>query len=199
MKWQHYRMLLIFIAATTHLGAAVFGKPDRTRVTTAALLGALAPDLSLYLMVAVSIWMMGIPAEVVFRDLYYSDAWQAVFAVDNSFVFWGIGLGLAIWAKRPALIAFAAAGILHIALDFPLHTHDARQHFWPLTDWVFESPVSYWDSSAHADIVGPVALMVSFGCAAYIWSRFQSLTIRLLAGILALMDLMSSGVWRFVF
>lgn len=181
------------------LGAAVFGKPDRTRVTTAALLGALAPDLSLYLMVAVSIWMMGIPAEVVFRDLYYSDAWQAVFAVDNSFVFWGIGLGLAIWAKRPALIAFAAAGILHITLDFPLHTHDARQHFWPLTDWVFESPVSYWDSSAHADIVGPVALMVSFGCAAYIWSRFQSLTIRLLAGILALMELMSSGVWRFVF
>ena len=181
------------------LGAAVFGKPDKARVTTAALLGALAPDLSLYVMVAVSIWAMGIPAEVVFRELYYSDAWQSVFAVDNSFIVWGIGLALAIWAKRPAWIAFAGAALLHIALDFPLHTHDARQHFWPVSDWVFESPVSYWDSSAHANIVGPVALMLSFGCAAYIWSRFQGLVIRGLAAALALMELFSSGVWRFVF
>ena len=181
------------------LGAAAFGKADKKGTYAAAFLGAFAPDFSLYAMVAVSIWIMNIPADVVFRELYYSDAWQSVFAVDNSFIVWGIGLSIALWRRSPVFIAFAAAGLLHLALDFPLHTHDARQHFWPLSDWVFESPVSYWDSSAHADIVGPVALMVSFGCAAYIWSRFQSLTIRLLAGILALMELMSSGVWRFVF
>ena len=181
------------------IGTAAFGKPDHTRVTVAAILGALAPDVSLYLMVAVSIWGLGVPAETVFREYYYSDAWQAVFAVDNSFIFWGCGLALALWAKRPVWIAFAGAALLHIGLDFPLHTHDARQHFWPLTDWVFESPVSYWDNSAHASIVGPVSLMVSFGCGAYIWTRFQSVAIRALAVVLALMELFSSGVWRFVF
>ena len=181
------------------IGTAAFGKPDETRVTVAAILGALAPDLSLYVMVAVSIWGMGIPAETVFREFYYSDAWQAVFAVDNSVVLWGIGLGLAIRARQPVWIAFAGAALLHIALDFPLHTHDARQHFWPITDWVFESPVSYWDSGAHANIVGPFALMLSFGCAAWIWTRFKGVVIRGLAAVLALMELFSSGVWRFVF
>ena len=181
------------------VGTAVFGKPEQTKVTGAALLGALAPDLSLYLMVAVSIWGLGIPADVVFRDLYYSDAWQSVFAIDNSFILWGIGLGVAIWLRQSVWIAFTGAALLHIALDFPLHTHDARQHFWPVTDWVFESPVSYWDNSAHANIVGPFALMISFGCAAWIWTRFKSIVIRGLAVVLALMELLSSGIWRFVF
>ena len=181
------------------VGTAVFGKPDQPRVTVAAFLGALAPDLSLYIMVAVSIWGLGIPAQIVFGELYYSDEWQSVFAIDNSFILWGLGLALAIWAKRPAFIAFAGAGLLHIALDFPLHTHDARQHFWPLTDWVFESPVSYWDNSAHANIVGPFAVMISFGCAAWIWTRFKSALVRALASVLALMELLSSGIWRFVF
>ncbi len=181
------------------VGVATFGKPGQARVTAAAFLGALAPDVSLYVMVAVSIWGLAIPAEIVFRELYYSDAWQSVFAVDNSFVLWGIGLGLATWRKSHVYIAFTGAALLHLALDFPLHTHDARQHFWPITNWVFESPVSYWDSRAHAGIVSPLALTVSFGCTAWIWTRFQSLTFKIFATGVAVTELMSSGVWRFVF
>ncbi|MXQ08003.1 cobalamin biosynthesis protein CobQ [Alphaproteobacteria bacterium GH1-50] len=181
------------------IGAAAMGRPGQARVTTAAVLGALAPDLSLYLMVSVSIWGMGIPAETVFRQLYYSDAWQAVFAVDNSFVLWGAGLLLALWRKSPVFIAFTGAALLHLAFDFPLHTHDARQHFWPLSSWVFESPVSYWDSRAHADIVGPVALMISFGCLAWIWRQYRSLAFKAFAALLAAAELMSSGIWRFIF
>ena len=150
-------------------------------------------------MVAVSIWLMNIPADVVFRELYYSDAWQSVFAVDNSFIIWGLGLALAVWRKSHIFIAFASAGLLHLALDFPLHTHDARQHFWPISNWVFESPVSYWDNSAHAGIVGPVALTLSGGALVWIWQQVGSLWIRLFACALFLMELMSSGIWRFVF
>ena len=181
------------------VAAAAFGKPGQTRVTAAAVLGAFAPDVSLYVMVAVSIWVLGIPAETVFRELYYSEAWQSVFAVDNSFVLWGIGFGLAFWRKSPVFIAFTGAALLHLALDFPLHTHDARQHFWPITDWVFESPVSYWDSRAHAGLVGPFALSVSFGCLAWIWTRFQSIWFKFFAGFLAAAELMASGIWRLAF
>ena len=89
--------------------------------------------------------------------------------------------------------------LLHLAFDFPLHTHDARMHFWPLSDWVFESPVSYWDSRAHAGAVAPVALTMSVGAGVYLWVRHKTWTIKAIVAVLLAMELMSSGIWRFVF
>ena len=99
-------------------GTAVFGKRAPAGTYWAALAGAFAPDFSLYAMVAVSIWGMGIPAETVFREYYYSDAWQAVFSVDNSFILWGVLFALALRHKLPLLTAFSGAALLHLALDF---------------------------------------------------------------------------------
>ena len=181
------------------IGAAAFGRKDKAGTTTAAYLGAFAPDASLYLMVAVSLWIMGIPAETVFRDLYYSAHWQAVFAVDNSFVLWGFGLAVAIAAKSTRGVAFAAAGLLHLALDFPLHTHDARMHFWPVSTWVFESPVSYWDRSAHAGLVGPIEVLLSCVAAIVLWRRFGALWVKGFVALVLAFELLSSGIWQFIF
>ena len=181
------------------IGVAALGRPDAKGTTLAAFAGALLPDLSLYLMVGWSIWGAGIPAETVFRELYYSDAWQAVFAVDNSFVLWGAALALALWWRRPAAIAFAGAGLLHLALDFPLHTHDARMHFWPVSDWVFESPLSYWDSRAHAGMVAPVAWAMAAGAATVVILRDARWIVRGGAALLLLAETTSGGIWRFVF
>lgn len=180
-------------------GTAVFGKTQPRGTYWAALAGAFAPDFSLYIMAAVSIWIMEVPARTVFGEYYYSDAWQSVFAVDNSFILWGIVFAFAIWRKMPILFAFAGAGLLHLALDFPLHTHDARMHFWPLTDWVFISPFSYWDNSAHAGMIGPMALFGAAVLAVVLWQRFQDLKVRGITVLLLLAELSSSGIWRFVF
>ena len=180
-------------------GAAAFSRKDRKGSLPAALLGAFAPDFSLYAMVAVSIFGMGIPAQTVFREYYYSDAWQQVFAVDNSFVVWGALLALALWRRWHLVAIFAASALLHLALDFPLHTHDARQHFWPVTDWVFYSSVSYWDSGAHAGIVGPIEAGLSILLTAVLVRRFPAWGLRALFALLLAGELMSSGVWRLVF
>ena len=73
------------------VGVAAFGAPQKRWTLSAALLGSLAPDLSLYVMVAVSIWWLDVPPNVVFGQYYYSDAWQSVFAVDSSFILLGGG------------------------------------------------------------------------------------------------------------
>lgn len=181
------------------VGTSVFSRPGLKGTYAAAFMGAAAPDLSLYVMVAVSIWGLGVPADTVFREYYYSDAWQSVFAVDNSFILWGLLFGLAFWRVWPRIIAFAGAALLHLALDFPLHTHDARMHFWPLTDWVFESPVSYWDRAAHAGVVGPMEFFLSLGCAAILWRRYREIWIRAVTLVLMVLEALSSGIWRFVF
>ncbi len=150
---------------------AAFGRRGAPGRNAAAVAGGLAPDLSLYLLAG---WAMGVrgatPGEV-FGTLYPSDTWQAVFAVDNSFVIWGV-VALAAWAadRRLALV-FAAAALLHLALDFPVHHDDARRHFWPLTDWVFVSPVSYWDTAHHGGIAGRVELAAALVCLAVLWRR----------------------------
>lgn len=181
------------------LGTAVFSRPQYKGTYASALAGSMAPDLSLYVMVAVSIWGLGLPARVVFDEYYYSDSWQQVFAVDNSFIIWGLLFALAFCRSMPRLIAFSGAGLLHLALDFPLHTHDARMHFWPLTDWVFVSSVSYWDTRAHAGIIGPLEVALSLGGALLLWWRFADLRVRAATLVFLAMETVSTGIWRFVF
>jgi hypothetical protein len=44
--------------------------------------------------------------------------------------------------------------VLHVAADLPLHREDAHGHFYPFSDWHFESPISYWDPAHHGLVVG---------------------------------------------
>ncbi|MEL6913492.1 MAG: cobalamin biosynthesis protein CobQ [Pseudomonadota bacterium] len=166
------------------MGAAAFGKPSEPRVTWAALAGATLPDLSLYVLAGWHLLVLGTSEEVVFGQLYFSAAWQRVFAVDNSVVLWGIVLGLALWRRAPWAVALSGAALLHIAFDFPLHNEDARMHFWPLTEWKFHSPVSYWDSASGAQAVGVIELLLVVALTVFLLRRHGSWAWR--AGFVAL-------------
>lgn len=179
--------------------AAAFSQPYNRRRTFAALAGALAPDLSLYLMAGTALFILQMPARYVFDTLYFSDAWQTVFAVDNSFIVWGLAFALAWWMAAKNAMVFAASGLLHLAFDFPLHHDDGRPHFWPLSNWVFESPVSYWDTSAHAGIIGPIEMALSALFCLILMRRFPSLRSRLLIAALALVQLAPVFFWALVF
>ena len=68
-----------------------------------------------------------------------------------------------------------------------------------MSDWVFESRYSYWESAARADVIGPWTLAMTLFLAGYLVTRYRTLAVRALAVLLAGAELMSSGVWRFVF
>ena len=180
-------------------GMAAFAKRDQPKVTAAALAGALIPDLSLYLMAGVSLFVLQIDPNVVFGELYFSDAWQAVFRVDNSFVVWGILLAIALWRRAVWGIALTGAALLHIGLDFPLHHDDGRAHFWPLTSWIFESPVSYWDLGHHARIVAPIEITLSLLFCLVLFRRLRSVWERALVVSLGLAEVAPGFIWLFVF
>jgi hypothetical protein len=180
-------------------GLAAFGKPETPGQSKYVIAGALAPDLSLYVMTFWSIWVMGIQPQTVFDELYYSLAWQRVFAIDNSFVLWSIMLAFALWAGRAGATAFACAALLHIALDFPVHNHDARMHFWPVSDWVFVSPFSYWDSAYHAGIVGGLEMSMCLLLGAVLMMRYRQLLQRAGTAILVLAEMAAGGAFRILF
>lgn len=180
-------------------GLAAFGRADMPKVTAAAFAGALIPDLSLYLMAGAHLLVLGTDPQVVFGQLYFSDAWQRVFRVDNSIVLWAVGLGLALTVRSAWAIALCGAALLHLGLDFLLHHDDGRAHFWPISNWVFQSPVSYWDRDHHAGIIGPIEIGLSLALCAVLWRRFVGLGMRSLIVALGLMEAAPVFVWMFVF
>ncbi|MFK7854332.1 MAG: hypothetical protein AB8B79_09480 [Granulosicoccus sp.] len=186
---------------TAHLlvGLACFAKPKERLLTTAAIAGALLPDLSLYLLAGVSIVILGIEPQVVFDELYYSSGWQRVFSIDNSFLLWGALLILGMVRRVPWLIALGGAACLHIATDFLLHNDDARVHFWPLSDWRFFSPVSYWDSRFHANWVAPLEGLVCFGMLLVLFRRFTHHLPRILFALCLLVELYVLRQWLLFF
>lgn len=153
------------------IGAAAFARPAQGAILWAAVLGSILPDLSLYVMAGVSLHVLSIPPQIVFDELYFSPAWQTVFAIDNSFILWGLALMLGLWRGWRFLTVTASAGLLHLSMDFLLHAGDGRPQFWPLSDWVFHSPVSYWDSSHHALWVAPVSVVICAGSYVVLWNR----------------------------
>ena len=180
-------------------GLAAFGKADMPKVTAAALTGAILPDLSLYLLAGTHLAILGTDPQVVFGQLYFSDAWQSIFRVDNSIVLWGIGLGLALAMRSAWAIALCGAALLHLGLDFPLHHDDGRAHFWPLSNWVFESPVSYWDRNHYGNIVGPIEIAVSLLLCGVLWRRFKGWLMRGFIVALGVLEAAPVFVWMFMF
>ena len=169
-------------------GLAAFGKPENAKVTGAALLGSFIPDFSLYAMAGWHLLVLGTSPDIVFGELYFSQEWHSVFRIDNSIILWGIGFGLALMLRSKVAIALTGAALLHLFLDFPLHHDDGRAHFWPITTWIFESPVSYWDRAHFGHIVSPIELAGSLAASVYVIKKFPGAKIRTFVVVIALIQ-----------
>ncbi|MEM8792564.1 MAG: cobalamin biosynthesis protein CobQ [Pseudomonadota bacterium] len=150
-------------------------------------------------MAGVSLFVLQIPAERVFGELYFSPGWQTVFAIDNSVVIWGLALSLALWFRSSAAIALATAGLLHLATDFPLHNDDARPHFWPVSSWVYQSPLSYWDSEHHAALVAPFTLVAVLVASFVLCRRYPDWRIRICVLLLCAAEVWVMRQWLLFF
>ena len=181
------------------IGAAALGRGKSAAIIGAALLGAILPDLSLCVMAGTSLFVLNIPPQVVFDELYFSIAWQTVFAIDNSFLVWGVLLGFAILKRSQWGIALTGAALVHLCLDFPLHHDDGRPHFWPLSNWVYESPVSYWDRRQGAMWIAPIEAAAASAAAVILWQQRQGWGIAVLTAILLLAELWVIRQWLFFF
>ncbi len=172
----------------THLliGAAILARPRGNTETHTpeppwrnweVVLGALAPDAALFVMFAWMRWVVGVSEETLWDEVYWRDGWQSLFAMGNSFPVYVTLLAIA-WFNRSylwgrVLSVFALAALLHLAFDLPFHHDDAHRHFWPVSDWRFRSPLSYWNPAHHGDVVGIVEAVLAIGLIVLLWRRFR--------------------------
>ncbi|MGD1929551.1 MAG: hypothetical protein ACFB12_11635 [Leptolyngbyaceae cyanobacterium] len=155
------------------LNLAILGRAPRPELTWPILIGSWLPDAALFVFYAWARWS-NIPEAQIWDEMYYEPFWQDIFAIGNSIPLALFGLVLFMVLKRPRLTAVCASMLLHHLEDLPLHHDDAHRHFWPLTDYRFISPVSYWDSD-HFGRYGALAELSLVALASIVlWRRLRS-------------------------
>lgn len=115
------------------------------RLTPFIVTGAVLPDVPIMLFFFWYTWMVPTPQRVIWGTLYFSPGWQTVFDLFHSLPLFSLLALLAYLRSQDRVLAFSLAALLHFLEDFFLHQQDGHAHFFPLSDYKFISPVSYWD------------------------------------------------------
>lgn len=193
------------------VAAALFCRPERpARQNATVLAGAFAPDAAIY---TLYVWskIVGIPERQLWSVVYFSEPMTTYTAIANSAPLYIAITIVGIAMLRPAsaelagphaddtpagfarfiapgytnmALLFGLAALTHLAGDLPLHADDAHPHFWPLTDWRFFSPVSYWDPDYYGGLASIAEAIFGIALSVVLFRRFKSLWVRALTVLL---------------
>lgn len=173
--------------------------PNTSTCFSAAVLGAVVPDGMMFVFYAVEKFIFQSTEREIWSQRYFTAGWQDIFDVFNSVPIVILGLAIAWRLGNRWTFVFLASMLIHFVLDLPLHHDDGHRHFFPLSDWRFESPVSYWDPK-HFGIPMSVFEVVLSSIAAYFILRREqrSWPRAFLVLMMALEVMMLAGLWYFV-
>ncbi len=138
------------------LNLALLGKTIAPKHNIAITIGAILPDIPIFLFYIISKYMYNMSEATIWGQAYYEPIWQNIIATSHSIPIALIGF-LICWRldwKWGAILCVSM--VFHCLLDLPVHNDDAHRHFYPLSDYRFYSPVSYWDVNHHAKIVAGI-------------------------------------------
>jgi len=168
------------------LNLAILGKKENAGDIWAITSGALLPDVPIIGFYLFHKVFLGTAEFVIWSRAYFAAGWQIFFDIFSSFPLFVLGILLAIRFKFQKTALFLASMGIHGLSDFLLHNDDAHRHFFPLSDWRFHSPISYWDPAHFGQFIAPLeAIGVLITCF-LVWQRFASKFVRKLISVIGL-------------
>lgn len=149
--------------------------------TAAVIFGAALPDLP---MVGFYVYQkaIGTADRVIWSQSYFEFGWQLFFDAFNSIPLALLAMAVFVRTNQYLLWLVSASALLHMLCDFPVHHDDAHRHFLPLTNWKFESPVSYWDPRYHGRTFATLEFFFAICGSGYVAARGAHLPTRVAAG-----------------
>jgi len=135
------------------LNLVLLGATKESNRALPVLVGAVLPDLPIVVLYAYE-RLRGMPEAWIWGTAYYDPHWQAVIDALHSFPLILAVLGVAGFFRWRRVGLVCASMLLHAAADFFLHHDDAHRHLFPLLDWRFASPISYWDPRYFGNVIG---------------------------------------------
>ena len=151
----------------------------------AIITGGFLPDIPTYLFFFTHTFLLDTAQQTMWRTLYFDSAWTPFITLSHSLLLWPALLLAAKLLKQKILFWVSASAFAHSTLDFLVHNDDAYRHFWPLSDWKFYSPVSYYDPEHFGTLFGlvdfaVVIVLLTYLHAVYRQNRWVVRLIRLL-------------------
>lgn len=175
--------------AHTVINLALLGRDVPKRYLPPMVIGSILPDLPIFLFYLIQKILFGASEKDIWSDAYFHPLWQNLFDLFNSIPLICLGLLVSWWKKARASGYLFASMLVHVLCDFPLHNDDAHRHFFPFSDWRFESPLSYWDPAHFGCVVAPLEFMAVAYCSYVLLRRYKSRFARLAVIMLALIYL----------
>ena len=172
------------------IALVLLAKKGERKRNIAVFLGSLIPDIAIFLWAPYQSIVNGVKSDELWGELYFQAPMQNLIAWFNSVPIYGVLALIGFLARKflfgKLLLVFSLAALLHIATDLPVHADDAYRHFWPITDWRYFSPLSYWDSDYHARWVALVEIFIACLCIVFLWRRFPKLWIKITLGVVSI-------------
>lgn len=157
------------------LNMALLSKRDKPFLHRYAFMGAVLPDLPIFIFFIVESVIRKTSQRELWGSLYFTESWQNFFDIFNSVPLILILLGIGFYLLHSDRITvFAWSLLLHCAFDFLTHHDDGHHHLFPLSDFVFASPISYWDRDHYGGIVAPIERLVMLIASIYLFPRLKT-------------------------
>lgn len=193
------------------LGLLLAARSGRRAAIAGAMIGGVVPDFFMVPMFLISRFVLGQDMGTIWDQTYYSLPWWTIDQIANSAPLYAVllALGLLAGTRLSAagwprfLAAFSLSALLHVVFDFFTHASDGHIHFWPLSDFVFNSPVSYWERAHFGRPFGLLEALSGLLAAGLLWRRYHGWVVRSFCAVLAVLSLLGlslsllliAGVW----
>jgi len=170
------------------------GRGESTRRTAPIVWGSVLPDAPMVLFYVIEKLSHGLSEEEIWTRAYFDAGWQMLFDVFNSIPIALLVLAVGFGLRSRWTVWFSVSVLLHVALDFPFHHDDAHRHFFPLSDWRFQSPVSYWNPRYYGTWMAAIETLIVLAGSVVLFRRSAT---SLGKALVALIGCVYAAYWAF--
>ena len=145
------------------LNLALLGKTIGSKNNIAIAIGAVLPDLPIFVFYFVTKFIYKMPESKIWSQAYYEPGWQNTVALFHSIPLAALGAVIFYYLDSKPGMILCISMVCHSLLDLPVHNDDAHRHFFPFSDYRFISPFSYWDTRHYGKYVAFIEMALVVG------------------------------------
>ncbi|MGD8228303.1 MAG: hypothetical protein PVH82_10715 [Desulfobacteraceae bacterium] len=161
--------------------------------------GAIVPDVAIFVFFVWYTLIDPTSQRVMWSELAFLDEWQFVFSLFHSLPLWAFASVGLLLLKMPRGALFCLAALVSAIQDLFVHHDDGHAHFFPFSDYRFESPFSYWDPAHYGWHVSVAELILVLAASVWTFRRLQTRWGKGLLVVSAVSLAATQGFWAVLF